>query len=80
MSMLQSQFIPQHSNVDVCAVTGRRLGGPPLCYSSCSSCLSVWESSTKADLLLPQDPDQLAKLGCGYMNGKELLGITLTEF
>ena len=29
------------------AVTGRRLGGPPLCYRSCGTCLARWEESRK---------------------------------
>jgi hypothetical protein len=63
------------------SVTGRRLGGPPLCYSSCHVCLAKW---SQAIPLAPgerqaQREIQLAmfgidRTGCGYTNGKELLG------
>ena len=58
------------------SVTGRRLGGPPLCYSSCRVCLGKW---SQAIPLIPGDKElQLAlsgidRTGCGYSNGKELL-------
>lgn len=54
------------------AVTGRRLGGPPLCYSSCSTCLSLWDSSIKYDPTIPTEME--VRIGCGYLNGKEMLG------
>jgi len=54
------------------SVTGRRLGGPPLCYSSCRKCLSIWENAIPIDPNGPApDPD---RAGCGYYNGRELLG------
>jgi hypothetical protein len=58
-------------------MTGRRLGGPPLCYSSCSACLSRWDSSIKVnpDETNMNNPEVLARIGCGYVNGKELLGL-----
>jgi hypothetical protein len=31
------------------AVTGHRLGGPPLCYQSCSICLAQWKESISLD-------------------------------
>jgi len=58
-------------------VTGRKLGGPPLCYRSCKSCLSQWSESVP----LPNDlsdkaleSELLGSSGCGYANGRELLG------
>ena len=58
------------------AVTGRRLGGPPLCYSSCGKCLSTWEESRKlAPGQLQTLPAELqGRVGCGYVNGREMLG------
>jgi hypothetical protein len=50
-------------------VTGRKLDGPPLCYSSCSYCLSKWSVS----IPLPTAAGLKDKLGCGYVNGEELL-------
>lgn len=54
-------------------VTGKSLGGPPLCYSSCSHCLSKWQNS---QILLPGEiiPPEFDRSGCGYKNGKEMLG------
>jgi len=55
------------------SVTGRRLGGPPLCYSTCKKCLALWENAIPIDLLapLPSEPDRAS---CGYANGRELMG------
>ena len=50
-------------------VAGKRLGGPPLCYSSCRVCLSRWSHS----VLLAEGEVQNHLSGCGYSNGKELL-------
>lgn len=55
------------------ASTGTRLGGPPLCYSSCEVCLSVWDNSVVLDINAPIDIDNLARIGCGFYNGKEML-------
>lgn len=115
-------------------VTGKKLNGPPLCYSSCSTCLSSWDSSVVLDTLMftpqvlkdlefnaninfgsisgdnagsvdglkaneanilsnslseadslnmdrlvdPNSPNSLSidpsRIGCGFMNGKEMLG------
>lgn len=67
-------------------VTGHRLGGPPLCYQSCSLCLSSWSHSIP--LISPAHNnhnhdaiDRYTALylhsperhGCGYANGKEFL-------
>ena len=58
------------------AVTGRRLGGPPLCYRSCGTCLARWEESRKlAEGQLQTLPEELrGRVGCGYVNGREMLG------
>jgi uncharacterized Tic20 family protein len=55
------------------SVTAKRLGGPPLCYRSCGQCLSTWSES--APLLVGEvyDPTNY-RHGCGYRNGKEMLG------
>jgi len=91
---------------------GHRLGGPPLCYHPCGTCLATWQHSiiltpAAAALLAKVDPafvprvdplvsapvspldapylydplvgrvDPLVdayRVGCGYANGKELLG------
>lgn len=59
------------------SVTGRRLGGPPLCYRPCAECMGVWESAIPLDIdahdpYAPQrDP---FKVQCGAINGKELMG------
>ena len=61
------------------SVAGRRLGGPPLCYSSCSVCLGKWSASHRlyrgdnsgtVQMIVTQGID---RTGCGYANGKELL-------
>lgn len=55
------------------SVTGRRLGGPPLCYSTCRKCLASWDNALPIDLAqgLPLEPDRAS---CGYSNGRELMG------
>lgn len=55
------------------SVTGHRLGGPPLCYRSCGMCLSSWRESEIVDSSLLDTYDSY-RIGCGYVNGKELLG------
>lgn len=70
------------------AVTGHRLGGPPLCYSSCDVCLSQWQYSiplalegqaASLDAIPAKDANgydvytEPFRHGCGYANGKELL-------
>ncbi|RYG66053.1 hypothetical protein EON64_10625 [archaeon] len=53
-------------------VTGHTLGGPPLCYHPCGTCLSSWTNSISLS-----SPDSSSinsyRHGCGYANGKELL-------
>jgi hypothetical protein len=56
------------------AVTGRTLGGPPLCYSSCGTCLSIWTESTKIPYGVVISEKFGGRVGCGYSNGKEMLG------
>eukprot|EP01038_Epipyxis_sp_PR26KG_P008880 gene8880-11977_t len=56
------------------AVTGHRLGGPPLCYSSCDRCLSAWTHSIPINPDKNLDEYETYRIGCGYANGKELLG------
>jgi len=57
------------------SVTGRRLGGPPLCYSTCKKCLALWENAIPISMgsaaSLPVEPDRAS---CGYSNGRELMG------
>lgn len=54
------------------SVTGRRLGGPPLCYSTCKKCLALWENAIPIDLSASLlEPDRAS---CGYSNGRELMG------
>ena len=67
------------------AVTGHRLGGPPLCYRTCGQCLSIWDQSVSvaSALRLQESAESEAqraalrydsfRVGCGYVNGKELL-------
>lgn len=56
------------------AVTGHRLGGPPLCYQSCGICLAQWENAIPLDTRKPiNNADLLYRIGCGYENGKEML-------
>lgn len=51
------------------AVTGHKLGGPPLCYQSCHICLSSWHNAVLLD-----PPDSGAeRMGCGFSNGEQLL-------
>ena len=38
------------------SVTGHTLGGPPLCYQSCGTCLSSWSNSIKMPTMLDYDP------------------------
>ena len=49
---------------------GRRLGGPPLCYSSCGTCLAIWGESNKLPdgVIVPETVG--GRAGCGYANGK----------
>lgn len=56
------------------SVTGRRLGGAPLCYSSCRVCLSKWSSSIPLDPTVTYSRFEEMRMGCGHINGKELLG------
>jgi hypothetical protein len=56
------------------SVTGHRLGGPPLCYRTCSQCLSLWKESLPP--LREKGGEGLSdpfRAGCGSGNGKELL-------
>jgi len=54
------------------SVTGRRLGGPPLCYSTCKKCLALWENAVPINLSAQApEPDRAS---CGYSNGRELMG------
>ena len=58
-------------------VTGRRLGGPPLCYRPCSECLATWDNAVpvSVDAGDPYAPARDPfKFSCGYFNGKELMG------
>lgn len=50
--------------------SGRRLGGPPLCYSSCGTCLAIWGESNKLPdgVIVPETVG--GRAGCGYANGK----------
>jgi hypothetical protein len=50
------------------AVTGHILGGPPLCYSSCSVCLNQWHHSVPLSIGSESD-----RTGCGFVNGQQLL-------
>lgn len=54
-------------------VTGHRLGGPPLCYHPCGVCLALWDESIPLDSTAAGDYERY-RHGCGYANGKELLG------
>jgi hypothetical protein len=57
------------------AVTGHRLGGPPLCYQTCGVCLSRWEHAVPLpNGVLEQEGIDSYRIGCGYANGKEMLG------
>jgi hypothetical protein len=56
------------------SLTGRRLGGPPLCYSSCGKCLASWSNSLIIDPMQEYRVEDLSRAGCGYINGKEMLG------
>ena len=49
---------------------GRRLGGPPLCYSSCGQCLAIWAESSilPFGVIVPESVG--GRAGCGYANGK----------
>lgn len=59
-------------------LTGRKLGGPPLCFAGCRTCLARWSES----IVLPEDfippvlqhPYEIDVSGCGHLNGRELLG------
>ena len=59
-------------------LTGRKLGGPPLCFAGCRTCLARWSES----IILPEDftppvlkhPYEIDVSGCGHLNGRELLG------
>lgn len=51
------------------AVTGHKLGGPPLCYQSCHVCLSSWHNAVQLD---PTGTGS-ERLGCGFSNGEQLL-------
>lgn len=67
------------------AVTGRRLGGPPLCYRPCSQCLAMWDNaipiSNKEEDRDSEDPEwDPHQVSCGFYNGKELMGFyTMTQ-
>lgn len=53
-------------------ITGKLLQGPPLCFDSCSICLSRWDASIKIG---EEGSEYYSKdmEGCGYANGRELL-------
>jgi hypothetical protein len=55
------------------ALTAHHIDGPPLCFSSCGSCLRRWKKAIPrppSEDVIPPDED----LGCGYDNGREMLG------
>ena len=54
------------------AVTGHRLGGTPLCFSTCDVCLSSWQNSVRLDDPTAKEFDSY-RTGCGFANGKEML-------
>lgn len=57
------------------ALTAYHLEGPPLCYSSCGSCLRRWKRAIPlAEGSLGELSSEEQDLGCGYENGRELLG------
>lgn len=66
-------------------VTGRRLGGPPLCYRPCSQCLALWDNAIPIpDKEQDRDPEEAEwdphQVSCGFYNGKELMGFyTMTQ-
>jgi len=53
------------------SVSGHQLGGPPICFGSCSTCLASWSES------IPRKNAGDAEFhkGCGYENGEELLSV-----
>ncbi len=54
------------------AVTGHRLGGPPLCFQPCGDCLAQWKNAVE----LGHEEGVIYESyrnGCGYANGKEML-------
>lgn len=53
------------------SVSGHQLGGPPLCFSSCSTCLASWSKSIRHKDASPANFHN----GCGYENGEELLSV-----
>jgi hypothetical protein len=56
------------------AVTGHRLGGPPLCYQECGACLAQWSEAISLHDTARAALHDPYRAGCGYANGKELLG------
>lgn len=54
-------------------VTGHRLGGPPLCYHPCGTCLALWDHAIALGDTAATEFEPY-RHGCGYANGKELLG------
>jgi hypothetical protein len=53
--------------------TGKTLGGPPICYSSCHVCLAKWSQSELIPEGMELESTPTSRHGCGYLNGKELL-------
>ncbi|CAM9495904.1 unnamed protein product [Choristocarpus tenellus] len=53
-------------------LTAARLGGPPLCLSTCAVCLKGWSNAQPLRLAL-EGLEQEEGQACGYANGKELL-------
>jgi hypothetical protein len=63
------------------AVTGRRLGGPPLCYRPCAQCMDMWSNAVSMTEEEREDPEEHGldpfAVSCGHSNGKELMGYVL---
>jgi hypothetical protein len=71
------------------ALTAHKIAGPPLCYLSCGRCLANWKNGVllSANRCVDKEtlrserysvystlPPEEQELGCGYENGRELLG------
>lgn len=56
------------------SVTGQRLKGAPLCFQPCGECLASWGDSVFIDNSTNINELDASRIGCGFSNGKELLG------
>jgi hypothetical protein len=56
------------------ALTTAQLGGPPLCFRSCRTCLRSWSYAVPvASPSSSSSSSSASTARCGYENGKELL-------